>query len=47
MFAQIVPAKRLGGLAEEFDAAERAAAQRVDVSGPAALRTGERVAHVR
>ena len=35
--AKIVAAKRVAGLAEEFDAAKRAAAQRIDGGGPAKL----------
>src|ERR1700686_2545110 len=35
--AQIVAAKRIAGLAEEFDTAKRAAAQRIDGGGPAKL----------
>src|SRR5262249_19844633 len=46
MVAQVALAKRVRRLAKELEAAERAATQRVDVAGPAALHADKRIAHV-
>ena len=44
--AKIVALKGLAGFAEEFDAAQGATAERVDVTGPASHGAGDRVADI-